>query len=249
MSLGNIARTQFKYALAEGHYLRAMQIDPSYPDVREDYAELLYQVGRVEDSAHAARQLVTLDPYFGIGWVRVIDAATALDRRAEVEEGVRQLRGITPVHFKGKFGLLDYALAYGRADEARKALVDIETRWPKEAAFARQLLSWALGESGIDARNLGGAIAEMPADEASSYFIAQRDLDGYNAYFESGGAIFQAYYFANLYSSRPAGHAMLRDARVKPMLMRYGFPIYWREKGWPAGCRPLGETDFECGTP
>ncbi len=40
---------------------------------------------------------------------------------------------------------------------------------------------------------------------------------------------------------------MLRDPRVKAMLMRYGFPAYWREKGWPAGCRPLGETDFECG--
>ena len=56
-----------------------------------------------------------------------------------------------------------------------------------------------------------------------------------------------AYYFANLYSSKPAGHAMLRDPRVKAMVVRYGFPAYWREKGWPAGCRPLGETDFECG--
>jgi hypothetical protein len=52
--------------------------------------------------------------------------------------------------------------------------------------------------------------------------------------------------FANLYSSRPAGHAMLRDPRVKAMVVRFGFPAYWREKGWPAGCRPLGETDFEC---
>ena len=58
----------------------------------------------------------------------------------------------------------------------------------------------------------------------------------------------RAYYFANLYGSRPAGHAMLRDPRVKAMAVRYGFPAYWREKGWPAGCRPLGETDFECGT-
>jgi hypothetical protein len=40
---------------------------------------------------------------------------------------------------------------------------------------------------------------------------------------------------------------MLRDPRVKAMLVRYGFPAYWREKGWPAGCRPIGETDFECG--
>ena len=63
-----------------------MQIDPSYPDVREDYAELLYEVGRMEDSALAARQLVKLDPYFGVGWVRLRDAASALDRRDEVEE-------------------------------------------------------------------------------------------------------------------------------------------------------------------
>src|SRR3989442_516431 len=67
-ALGNLARAQFKYALAEGHYLRAMQIDPGYPDVREDYAEILYKVGRMEDSLLAADQLVKLDPYFSVGW-------------------------------------------------------------------------------------------------------------------------------------------------------------------------------------
>ena len=247
-ALGNVARAQFKYALAERHYLRSMQIDPSYPDVREDYSELLYEVGRVEDSARAARQLVTLDPYFSVGWARVVNAATALDRRSEVEEAVQQLRGIAPVLFMGKFGLLDYALAHGRADEARAALAEIETRWPKDAEFARQLLPWALGEPGIDARNLPAVIAAAPEGEATYYLIARQDIDGYNADIQTRGAILQAYYFANLYSSRPAGHAMLRDPRVKAMLVRYGFPAYWREKGWPAGCQPLGETDFECGT-
>src|SRR5919201_501930 len=85
-ALGNVARAQFHYADAERHYLRAMQIDPSYPDVREDFAELLYEVGRMEDSALAARQLVKLDPYFIVGWVRMRDAAAALDHRDEVEE-------------------------------------------------------------------------------------------------------------------------------------------------------------------
>src|SRR5213593_591979 len=61
-ALGNMARAQFHYAHAEQHYLRAMQLDPSYSDVREDYAELLYEVGRLEDSMRAARQLVQLDP-------------------------------------------------------------------------------------------------------------------------------------------------------------------------------------------
>jgi adenylate cyclase len=247
-ALGNVARAQFHYADAERHYLRAMQIDPSYSDVREDYSEVLYEVGRLEDSMRAARQLVTLDPYFGIGWNRILRNAIALDRRAEVEEAVRQMRAISPGNFIGKLGLLDYAVAYGRADEARAELAEIETRWPKDAVFAQTLLPWALGEPGIDQDRLRAAIADAPPGEAAGYFIARQDIDGLNAYIDTLGAIPQQYYFIDLYGSKPMGQAMLRDPRVKAMVARFGLPAYWREKGWPAGCRPLGETDFECGT-
>ena len=246
-TVGNVARAQFKYALAEGHYLHAMQIDPGYPDVREDYAELLYEVGRLEDSAAAARQLVKLDPYFVVGWVRLRDAAAALDRRGEVEEAVRQMRAINPDLSVSKSGLLDYAVAHHRADEARAALAELETRWPKDFELERQLLPWALGELGTDIQGLRAAIADSPGNDADIYFVARQDIDRYNKYIASRGAVLQAYYFADLYSSKPAGHAMLRDPGVKTLLIHYGFPAYWREKGWPAGCRPLGETDFECG--
>jgi TolB-like protein/tetratricopeptide (TPR) repeat protein len=247
-ALGNVARAQFHYANAERHYLRAIQIDPSYSDVREDYSEVLYEVARLEESMRAARQLVTLDPYFGIGWNRILRVAVALDRRAEVDEAVRQLRAIAPGNFIGKFALLDYAVAHGRADEARAALAEIVIRWPREATFAQTLLPWALGEPGVDPVKLRAAIADAPPGEATNYFIARQDIDGYNAYIETLGAIPQQYYFLDLYANRSAGHAMLRDPRVKLMLVRFGLPAYWREKGWPAGCRPLGETDFECGT-
>src|SRR5881397_2391237 len=247
-ALGNVARAQFKYALAERHYLRSMQIDLSYSDVREDYSEVLYEVGRLEDSMGAGRQLVMLDPYFGIGWNRILRSAMALDRRAEVEESIRQMRVISPGNFIGKLGLLDYAVAYGRADEARAELGEIEARWPKDAVFAQTLLPWALGEPGIDQGRLRAAIADAPAGEAAGYFIGRQDVDGLNAYVDTLGAIPQQYYFVDLYGSRPMGQAMLRDPRVKAILVRFGLPAYWREKGWPAGCRPLGKTDFECGT-
>src|SRR5216117_2893894 len=246
-AVGNVARAQFHYADAERHYLRAMQIDPSYSDVREDYSEVLYEVGRLEDSMRAGRQLVTLDPYFGIGWNRILRTAMALDRRAEVEEAVRQLRAISPDNFISKLGLLDYLVAYRRADGARTALAEIETRWPRDAAFAQTLLPWARGESDIDPVKLRAAIADAPPGEAAGYFIARQDIDGLNAYIDTLGAIPQQYYFIDLYGSKPMGQAMLGDPRVKAMVARFGLPAYWREKGWPAGCRPLGETDFECG--
>src|SRR5881396_228417 len=247
-ALGNVARARFHYAEAERHYLRGMQLDPSYSDVREDYSEVLYEVARLEDSMRAARQLVTLDPYFGIGWNRILRSAMALDRRAEVEEAVRQMRAISPGNFIGKFGLLDYAVVYGRADEAQTALAEIETRWPKDAVFAQTLLPWALGEPGVDPVKLRAAIADAPPGEAAGYFIARQDIDGLNAYIDTLGAIPQQYYFIDLYGSNPMGQAMLRDPRVKAMIVGYGFPAYWREKGWPAGCRPIGESDFECGS-
>jgi len=245
-ALANVARAQFKYADAERQYLRAMQLDPSYPDVREDYSELLYEVGRVKGSERAARQLVTLDPYFSVGWVRVLDDAIVLDARTDVEEALRQLHAIAPDSFASRLEALDYALAYGRVDEARAALAVLEKSSPVDAGYARVLLQWALGEN-VAAQLVHKAITDAPSAEANSFIVARQDIDSYNAYMESSGAILQAYYFIDLYRNKIEGHAMLRDPRVKSQLVRYGFPTYWREKGWPAGCRPLGETDFECG--
>src|ERR1043166_3986976 len=122
--------------------------------------------------------------------------------------------------FAGKTWFLNYALDYGRSDEARAALVEVVSRWPKDAAFAQTLLPWALRESDVDPIKLRAAIADAPEGEASRYFIARGDIDGYNADIERQGAILQAYYFANLYGSKPMGQAMLRDPRVKAMVAR-----------------------------
>ena len=247
-ALANVARSHFRYADAERHYLQAMQIDPSYPDIREDYAETLYEVGRLADAARAARQLVTLDPYYVVGWLRMRDVAIAFDRRTDVEEAVRQILAISPNIRFGKLAMIEYALAYGRADEARAALAQLQARSPQDATSLQILLPWALGDQSVDAGKLSAAIADVKPAMVNPYFVARGDVAGYNAYNETLGAVIQAYYFVNLYRNKQAGHAMLRDPRVKAKLAEYGFVAYWREKGWPAGCRPLGETDFECGT-
>ena len=245
-ALANVARTRFRYAEAERHYLRAMQIDDGYSHVREDYSEMLYQVGRVQDSAEAARQVVTMDPFFVVGWTRMRDAAVMLDRRADLEEAARQSRAITPQGRFGRIAPLEYALAYGRADEARAALAKIEADGIKGLEYVRVLLPWALGDAGVDEDSVRAAIAGAPPGAANPFLVARRDVDGYNAYNARAGVVSQAYYFANLNRSQPAGRDMLRDPRVKAKLVEYGFVDYWREKGWPAVCQPLGKDDFQC---
>ncbi len=248
-ALGNVARSQFKFALAEQHYLRAMQIDPGYSDVREDYSELLHEVGRVGDSMNAARQLVKLDPYFSVGWVRFWNAAMTLDSRPEVEQALAQIRAIAPGAFVGKFGAIDYALNYDRSEEARAALAEAQSHLPaSESAFASILLPWALGDAGLDAGKVSAALRGGPPFEMPFYLVARRDIAAYNDYMSRSGAIIQATYFSNLISGRHGGGgAMLRDPRVKARLIEYGFVDYWRENGWPEDCRPLGDADLECG--
>jgi TolB-like protein len=246
-ALGNVARKQFRYAEAERRYLRAMQIDPGYPDVREDHAELLYQVGRVEDSMQSAQLLVELDPFFGIGWVRIYDAAVQLDRRSVVEAALDKLGALMPDGTFARFGMLDYALVWGRADEARAALADVLAQQPEKGRFAQVLVPWAFSEQVPDADTLREALAQAPTGEPLYYIVARRDMAIYDAFMEENGATSQGFYFSYLNTSPGDGQIMLRDPHVKANLLRYGFVAYWREKGWPPTCRPLGDDDFECG--
>lgn len=245
--LGNVARDHFDYAAAEQHYLRGIEIDPSYPDVREDYSELLYLVGRLQDSAAATEQLVQLDPYYIVGWMRRLDAVAALDDRAEVQHAITRLRELDSNNGYGIFGDLDYAMAFSREDEMRKAAVQLEANHPPEGALVNVLLPWVLHDAQAKAQAAQAAIWKIPAMDVANYLVARKDVEGYLGQMDRVGPLDLTYYFVKMYVSKPTGQAMLRDPRIKTRLVDYGFERYWREKGWPAGCRALGETDFECG--
>lgn len=245
--LGNVARERFDYVTAEEFYLRSISVDSSNPDVLEDYAELLYQVGRIQDSAEAARKTVELDPYFIVGWMRLFDALSALDLREGAEHALKRMRELNPDNFFGIYGAIDYAVAYSRETEAFSAAAEIEKLHPEQGALIRVLLPWIFGKQGADDAAVRNALMSLPATEASKYMIARRDVDAYLEYLERVGPLDQTYFFVYMYVSKPAGQAILRDPRIKARLAEYGFVDYWRTKGWPKGCQPLGENDFECG--
>ncbi len=241
-ALANDARANFRYAQAERHYLRAMQIDPGYPDVLEDYSELLAMVGRTEEAASAARKLVTLEPYTAVFWGKVYVTAKQLGRQAEVEEAVVRWREIGS-EMRAALGMYYYLLQRGHLDEAQAELALLRQRTPEFGENDQVLLRWARREPGADDAKARRLIAE-DADYLD-YAAARGDPD---LYFTTVAAarrdMYQKYLFIHI--SRPVGQPMLADPRAKKALAEYGFVAYWREKGWPALCRPLGSDDFEC---
>ncbi|MEO7477654.1 MAG: hypothetical protein ABIT64_00285 [Lysobacteraceae bacterium] len=246
--LANVARERFDYAEAERHYLRSIALDPSYPDAREDYSELMYLVGRPNESLQATNQLVTLDPYFIVGWMRRLAAAIALGDRVDVESSLQRLRVLDPNNTDSRFGALNYALANSRSNEVRMAVADIQARYPADGKLLQALIPWVQGDANVDEQTARAALKALPPAEISNFLVARGDVAGYVDYFSQAGPMDQTYFFANVYSRQPsAGLSLLRDPKVKEKLVDYGFVRYWREKGWPVGCRALGNTDFECG--
>jgi TolB-like protein len=243
-ALGNVARGDHRYADAERLYLRAIEAEPTYPDVREDYAELLFGVARDEDSLAASRELVTMEPLVEIFWFRLAELAATLDRQALLDEAVAHMAEAAPDGVNTNLAPVTLALYHGRIDEARAGFAIARKRAPAVTAEDWVMFRWSQGDPAVDDR-LARATAE--ANHLFAYYAALRgDAD---LFFTCVAAAGNSHIGYNVYSvmRTPIGQPYLADPRAKHLLRDYGFEAYWREKGWPALCKPLGTDDFECG--
>ena len=224
----------------------AIEAEPTYPDVREDYAELLFGVGRDDDSLAAARELVTMEPLVEIFWFRIADLAATLDRQALLDEAVAHMAEAAPDGINTNLAPVSLALYHGRIDEARAGFAAARKRAPAAIAEDWVMFRWSQGDPAVDDR-LARATAE--ANTTFAYYAALRgDAD---LFFTSVAAAGNSHIGYNVYGvmRTPIGQPYLADPRAKQLLRDYGFEAYWREKGWPALCRPVGTDDFECGAP
>jgi tetratricopeptide (TPR) repeat protein len=248
-ALADVARNSLRYADAERLFLRAMQADPTYPDVREDYSELLTLVGRKTEALAAARQLVTLEPFVRIFWTRLRQTATALDLHEVVLEAAAHIGEIDPTHREATMAEYQLHLTWGRFEAARAALARAMQVAPQVAEREAVVFRWATGEPGEDetpmlrvSRRESGL-----AFSGATYAALRGDYDlVFSIRDEMLAPTMNRMYFFGDFSPVPA-QGLLADPRAKQLLRDYGFEAYWREMGWPALCRPLGEDDFECG--
>src|SRR5262245_16335399 len=146
----NVARAEGRYAEAEQRYQRAIQADPTYPDVREDYSEFLLYLGRHEDSLVAARELVELDTFVDNFLSQIVVIGARLDRPELVEEVQDRMREVDPAFRMAV--LADFYREYwqGRIEPARSALAEAMRFMPEVAAQDAKLFRWSQREPGID---------------------------------------------------------------------------------------------------
>ena len=169
------------------------------------------------------------EPYAAMGYV-----ANTEMRRATAQALLRQAIALRP----------SFATAHQWLGESLLSDGDFELGLTSlEKATALDPRSRPLREPGVDeaaARRLAGDISSVEfaalRGDADLFFSAYEDPNQPNA---------RDTLFLNL--NYPYARTLASDMRAKRLLRELGFEAYWREKGWPALCRPLGADDFECG--
>jgi hypothetical protein len=194
-----------------------------------------------------ARQLVTLEPFVRNFWSRVLGAAIPLDRGDLVREAEAHIQEIQPNHYDGIAGELQLHLAWGRVEQARAALAAAAQRAPALMADEVALMAWATRAPG--ASDTAPELPSLYAGESDPnvYAAMRGDADRVFASFTGARTSYEDRRFLFILLDTVPGRTLLGDPRAKKLLREFGFEAYWREKGWPALCRPLGSDDFECG--
>jgi TolB-like protein len=242
-ALANVARAQAHFLDAERLYERSIAADPTYPDVREDYSELLVSVGRFEDSAAAARAGLEIDRNYGILWWRVALCADLLGRRDVFDDAATHLREVAPGLAKTTVDTTNYDFDHGDFATGLRQTEAAYARDPARYAWLLAMMRWSQHDPSIDE---DAGRRETLALPGMTYFAGVRGDDA--LVFQSMTEPYVGWRYSLFTEiAFPSVQRYLVDPRATKLLRDNGFEAYWRAKGWPALCHPKGDHDFECG--
>ncbi len=244
----NLARSEGRFIDAERLYRESIQRDDTYPDVREDLAEFLTDMGRRRDGLQEGRALVALEPTSPLFWFRLGLIGSLDDDSALVDEATGRIAAIDPTYMYAITTPFRRALCHGRLEEARKAIDRAFAASPDAIASLLMLFRWSQrdpdGDEALSRQFLrstylvDGALIAAARGDADLFFDVIANPRDRDKGFDN---------FRHL--ACPIAAPMLSDPRTHAFLRAAGFEAYWRATGWPPQCRALGDDDFTCGKP
>src|SRR5262245_32012104 len=237
--LGAIAFWRGKWTEAMDFYKEALARDPDDPEVLTTYAATLRNLGYLKQSMAVRERQILLEPLVPL-YNRL--RAEILLANGRADEAIPIL-----VRFR-QTGVLAIAYAgQGRFSEAAD-LHDVAlsgSTLADSGAFARPLV-----EAGARvlraAANKTNPPAQLPDIYSELNFIyaytsrPERMLDWYEKAMKEGD------YRPLGFAWWPTPSSVRKTERFKTFVRDAGLVDYWRARGWPDLCKPVGANDFEC---
>ena len=239
-ALARIQTRLGKWVEAEDLYKQALALDPNEPEVLDTYAATLTAAGRIKEGLTLSEKLRTLEPFvpqFNLA----VAGAMQLDRRSPAS--IPLLEAI-PVNASGVF-TRNAMLAYAYAEAGRFAeAADVLLSMPPQNTVSRRSVEDAarILRSAPTSVQSPDTLPELEGGLVYAYgFVgaADRAITRYERERE-----IQAQPTTSIWL--PVLAPMRKTERFKAHVRAAGLLDYWRERGWPDLCRPVGADDFVC---
>jgi TolB-like protein len=234
--LGSVQSNTGRLLDAEQSYKKALSLDPLHPQALQEYSTWLSGNGAIKQAVVVREQLRAVEPLlpaFNTPYARLLSLAGDNVRALAVAEG-------EPSDYHPRATLIAWIYSQmGRYKEAADALLKAhpELHAPGVIEAAKRLLrmapSPAKGENVPDLAGLDWVFAYVGLPERALEFEERVTDTGYRG---SG--------FDEVWS--PGYAAARRTERFKALVRKRGMVDYWRARGWPEFCHPVGADDFAC---
>ena len=238
---------------AESGFFFAISLEPNEPTPHHWYSVLLMKVGRINAALEQARKAQELDPTSPILAANLANAYVVKgdDDAALRYAGLASELGLAGGTSQGVRTTV--ALRRGQWDEARRLLAEHEAL-PPEMKDKAQVIVAALADPAKRAKT----VAEMkaldpkvaPQDQLIGSYLALGETDlAYRLMFESLDRHDRAWVRDNWGGADPwgaEGTALRRDPRFGELAQRMGLLDYWKQYGFPDGCRAGQGTAVVC---
>lgn len=244
IGLAYIRATSGKYLEAEDLYKQAAKLDAFNPELLHLYGLTVAVVGRLNEAAAMRQRLKALEPFVPIYnaiTVRIMFAA------GQLEAALATTKAVPAEYLSRTISAERIYAAMGRNEEAAQTLLAMPAGAYSAGVVERAAHLLRLPPGHVQERDqpsltgmewvyfYAGEIPEALRFMTNTVHGMMRGIDaGY-----APAAPFLTFYYRDFAPVR-------KTQDFKDLLSKSGLVEYWRARGWPDMCRPVGADDFEC---
>jgi tetratricopeptide (TPR) repeat protein len=244
LALGVLEHFRGRLLAADDLFAKALNLDPYNPDILAWRMALLADVGKQGEALAVAQQLTALDPYVPT-WKQ--DAAEVFWENEYYDTANEMLQSLQ----NRPSGPTSLAMIYASQGRYAEAADILETSLNVKGEFLRGLaLRWHTATRLLRVAPAKAAtLPDSPGLGRLSFVYLhvgapERSLEQYEDDIRSG--FVGGYGVSFSYLWHPSYAPVRKTERFKSLMRNAGMVDYWRQRGWPASCRPAGADDFVC---